>query len=397
MIVFTVTNDLTYDARMHRICGSLATHGYAVTLVGRALPHSIPLGNKPFAQKRLNCRFRKGFPFYAEYNLRLFFFLLFAKYDAVCSIDLDTLPAGCLATLLRRKKRVFDAHEYFSEVPEVASRPFVKGFWEMIARVCLPFYKHAYTVGPALAKIFEEKYGVKFGVVRNVPESFDPTPGPSPTGRGDVVCSVEYTDKSSTAHVAVPSTSPLPLGEGPGVGLLYMGALNEGRGIETAIAAMQRLDNVHLWLAGEGDLSDNLRRLAVDLGVQSKVTFLGYTSPEALRALAQQAWLGLNLLENRGQSYYYSLANKYFLSVQAGVPVLTMNFPEYRALNAQHEVAVLLNELTAEAVIGAVNNLLADKELYTHLQQNCLVAGREWNWEKEEKVLLEIWEQVFNN
>ncbi|HRI62449.1 MAG TPA: glycosyltransferase, partial [Saprospiraceae bacterium] len=193
------------------------------------------------------------------------------------------------------------------------------------------------------------------------------------------------------------ATAPLPVGEGSGVGLLYMGALNEGRGIETALEAMQRLDNVHLRLAGEGDLSGDLRRLAVELGVQNKVTFLGYTGTEMLRTLAQQAWLGLNLLENRGLSYYYSLANKYFLSVQAAVPVLTMDFPEYRALNAQHEVAVLLEELTPEAVAGAVKKLLTDKDLYAHLRQNCLVAGKEWNWEKEEKVLLNIWAGVFKN
>lgn len=364
-IIFTVTNDLTYDQRMHRICGTLASNGYRVWLVGRALPRSLPLEDKPFRQKRLRCFFRKGFPFYAEYNLRLFFFLLFASYDAVCSIDLDTLPAGCLATLLRSKERVFDAHEYFTEVPEVVHRPFVKGFWEMTARICLPFYQHAYTVGPCLAEIFEQKYGLRFGVVRNVP------------ARGG---------KEAAA-------SPSP----PGRGLLYMGALNEGRGIETALKAMQHLDNVQLWLAGEGDLSARLRRLAAELDVEDKVTFLGYTRPEALQALARRAWLGLNLLENRGLSYYYSLANKFFACVQARVPVLTMDFPEYRALNAQYEVAVLLDELTPEKVAGAVNKLLTDKYLYARLHQNCLVATQEWNWEKEEQVLLQIWKNVSSN
>ena len=178
------------------------------------------------------------------------------------------------------------------------------------------------------------------------------------------------------------------------MGLLYMGALNEGRGIETALQAMQHLDNVQLWLAGEGDLSDELRRLAAELRVENKVTFLGYTRPEDLRALAPRAWLGLNLLENRGLSYYYSLANKFFACVQAGVPVLSMNFPEYRALNAQHEVALLLDELTPGTVSGAVNRLLTDKDLYTRLQQNCLAARQEWNWEKEERVLLKIWKEV---
>lgn len=201
-IVFSVTNDLTYDQRMHRICGTLAANGYAVTLVGRALPSSNALETRSFQQKRLHCIFKKGVLFYAEYNLRLFLYLLVSRFDAVCSIDLDTLPAGCLASLLRRKKRVFDAHEYFTEVPEVVDRPTIKWFWERVARTCLPFYRHAYTVGPALARLFEEKYKVEFGVVRNVP-----TKAPS------------QNRQTTNAHKTI----------------LYQGALNEGRGIENHV------------------------------------------------------------------------------------------------------------------------------------------------------------------
>lgn len=361
-LYFTVTNDLTYDQRMHRICGTLADEGYDVWLIGRALPHSIPLITRPFRQRRLPCFFKKGFLFYAEFNVRLFFFLMSRRCDAVCSIDLDTLPAGCLATLLRRRRRVFDAHEYFTEVPEVTDRAFVKAVWEGVARICLPFYRHAYTVGPGLAKIFEERYGLPFGVVRNVPLKEDSPPQVLPEGRKV---------------------------------LFYMGALNEGRGIETALEAMQYLDTTELWLAGEGDLSAPLRALSTRLGVEEKVRFLGYTSPEDLRTLVARAWLGLNLLENRGLSYYYSLANKFFANVQAGVPVLTMDFPEYRALNGQHEVAVLLDELTPEAVAGAIENLLENPAVYQRLQHNCRMAAADWNWEKEKVVLLDIWKQVF--
>lgn len=365
-IIFTVTNDLTYERRMHRICGTLAANGYTTQLIGRELPESVPLEEKPFGQKRLRCFFNKGFVFYAEYNLRLFFFLLFAKYDAVCSIDLDTLPAGCFATLLRGKKRVFDAHEYFTEVPEVVGRPFVRSFWGMVARVCLPFYKHAYTVGPALAKIFEKKYGMKFGVVRNV--------AASPLAFGEGKDGVEQEGEKT---------------------LLYLGALNEGRGVEQALEAMQHLDNVQLWLAGEGDLSDKLRHLATELGVENKVRFLGYVQPGDIPALVARTWLGLNLFENLGLSYYYSLANKFFIYVQAGVPMLTMNFPEYHALNAQHEVAILLDKLSSEAVAEAVKKLLADKELYARLQKNCCVAREEWTWEREQEALLKLWREVF--
>lgn len=175
-ICLTVTNDLTYDQRMHRIAGSLAAHGYAVTLVGRRLPHSVDLDERPFRQHRLRCFWNKGFLFYAEYNLRLFFYLMRASWDAVGVVDLDTLPAGTLAALLKRKARVFDAHEYFTEVPEVTGRPFVKAFWNGVARIFLPFYRYAYTVGPGLADRFSAAYGIPFQVVRNVPSAIGHRP-----------------------------------------------------------------------------------------------------------------------------------------------------------------------------------------------------------------------------
>ena len=363
-ILCTVTNDLTYDQRMQRICATLAQNGYSVELTGRALPHSTPLEERLFRQRRLQCRFNKGFLFYLEFNLRLFWHLIWARYDAVCSVDLDTLPAGCAATILRGKKRVFDAHEYFTEVPEVTGRPFVKWVWNTIARLCLPAYRHAYTVGPALAEIFEKKYGLRFGVVRNMPalaRREDHSPG------------------NATARPKI---------------LLYQGALNAARGIEQSLAALQQLDGVELWLAGEGDLSAQLRQMATDLGVQHKVRFLGYVKPGDLPALTAQAWLGLNVLENKGLSYYYSLANKFFDYVQAGVPILTMDFPEYRALNAQHEVALLLEHLTPANMASAIRFLLENPEAYQRLKDNTGSAGREWNWEKEALVLLEYWRAV---
>ncbi len=360
-LVFTVTNDLSFDQRMQRICRTLAENGYVVTLIGRTLPNMLPLDTSPpYHQKRLRCRFRKGFLFYAEYNLRLSWYLLFATYDVVCSVDLDTLPAGCFATLLRRKRRVFDAHEYFTEVPEVTHRTVVKSIWQTVARICLPWYRHAYTVGQGLADIFEKEYGLPFAVIRNVP---------------------------------VTRNAPIEQKEQPFI-LLYQGALNEGRGIETALEALQYLPEVHLWLAGEGDLSEALRRRSQELGLDDKVRFLGYIKPAELPYYTSQAWLGINLLENKGLSYYYSLANKYFDYIQAGVPMLTMNFPEYRALNAQWETGILLDELEPVTVANAVSRLLNDKDLYQKFQQNCLAARKVWNWEAEQKILLGFWQDV---
>src|SRR5687767_1010559 len=117
-LVFTVTNDLVYDQRMLRICSSLAGAGYHVTLVGRSYRDSPNLLPRPFHQKRLACWSRKGFVFYAEYSVRLFFYLLLKKMDLVCAIDLDTILPCYLVSRLRKKKRVYDAHELFCEMKE---------------------------------------------------------------------------------------------------------------------------------------------------------------------------------------------------------------------------------------------------------------------------------------
>ncbi len=359
-LILTVTNDLICDQRMYRIASSLVKAGHVVTLVGRVLPESAPLRAQGYEQQRLRCWFRRGFLFYAEYNLRLFAWLLRQPADAFGAVDLDTLLAVCAAGVLRQMPVVFDAHEYFTEVPELSGRPIVKWVWTMIGRLCVPFCRQAYTVGPMLADIFSRQYRRPFGVVRNVP-------------------------LAQREPLALP---PVP----PPFVLLYQGALNEGRGVEALLEAMRHLPNTVLWLAGEGDLSASLRQKAAQLALGERVRFLGRLHPEKLRALTPKAWLGVNLMDGQQSlSYYYSLANKFFDYVQAGVPVLTMNFPEYRALNTQYAVAHLIGELSPAAIVEAVRYLQENPDAYQRLRQATLQARTAWVWEREEPTLLALW------
>ena len=361
-LVFTVTNDLRYDQRMMRICGSLSVAGHQVTLVGRLRRKSPSLPETSYQQVRLRCWFDRGKLFYLEYNLRLFIWLLRHKFEVYTAIDLDTILPNLAIARIKGKKIHYDAHEYFSEVPEVVDRPSIKRIWEAVARFAIPRVDAAYTVGPALAQIFQARYGIPFQVIRNVPTRMVSTPQPL---------------NSSTPQV-----------------ILYQGVLNQGRGLEIAIAAMQQIDGAELWLAGEGDLSTALRQLATDLHLEHKVKFLGYLAPEDLRAITTQATIGLNLLENRGLSYYYSLANKAFDYVQAEVPSIQMKFPEYIALQEEHRVFYLLSRLEVDALVEAIQRLLLDDELYLALQEGCRKAAVDWCWEKEATTLLGLYSIV---
>ena len=281
--------------------------------------------------------------------------------DILCAVDLDTILPNLIVSKLRRKKRVYDAHEYFTEVPEVVRRPRIQRIWARIADWAIPQFKYCYTVGDALADIMTKRYGPAFEVIRNVPV---------------------------VTQRLRKSESPPPFI------LIYQGVLNEGRGLEVLIQAMLKLEHVELWLAGEGDLSLALRDLTSELNLHKQVKFLGYLNPEELRSITPQAHLGLNLLENRGLSYYYSLANKSFDYIQAGLPSLQMNFPEYSALQEKYEVFELLENLSIGSVVTAVNKVKPTSDRYVILKKNCHAARLELNWEKEQKKLLNFYAQI---
>ena len=357
-IFFTVTNDLNYDQRMIRICSSLARNSWDVTLIGRKKNNSQPLENQPFKQKRLTVFFQKGPLFYFEFNLRLFFYLL-KKSDLICSIDLDTLPSGYFASKMANKQLIFDAHEYFQEVPEVVNRPFIQKIWKAIANTFIPKVNGAYTVCESLKNIFSKKYNINFEVIRNLPFSKN------------------NNSKNKRSQKKI---------------ILYQGALNDGRGLEEMIEVMPLLENCELWLAGEGDLSKVLREQTTKIGVEDRVKFLGMILPEQLPQITAKADIGLNLLKNKGLNYYYSLANKTFDYIQAGIPAIHMDFPEYRIINEKYKIGVLIPDLNQETILAAVSKLI-EEDHYELIQKNCSAAAKELTWENEEKKLLKFYNQ----
>lgn len=363
-LVFTVTTDLNYDQRMQRICGSLARAGYEVLLIGREWPASQPLTPQPYRQQRLRCHFTRGKLFYLEYNLRLLVRLLGQRAAAWCAIDLDTALPVWLRARLARQPFIYDAHELFTEVPEVVARPAVQRVWRKIENFIVPRAALVYTVGPALARVFEQRHGRPVAVVRNI------------------------------SWLVAGALPPAPAAAPADGFILYQGALNAGRGLEPLLEAMPQVRG-RLVICGEGDLSEELREQAARLGLlqSGQVEFRGYVLPTELRELTRHATVGLNLLENMGLSYYYSLANKFFDYLHAGVPQVVIDFPEYRALNDQYDVADLVPDVLPATLAAALNRLLpgGDAARYHQLAENCRHARPLLSWQHEEQQLLRLY------
>jgi glycosyltransferase involved in cell wall biosynthesis len=293
-IFFTVTNDLSYDQRMIRICTSLANAGYAVTLVGVQKKDSIALSLQPFHQERLPVFFEKGKLFYAEYNLRLFFYLLFKKMDGICAIDLDTIIPCYVISSIKKIPRIYDAHELFCEMKEIVTRPGIYKIWKWIERKTVPHFKYGYTVNQPIADEFKKMYGCRYEIIRSI---------------------TVYNESQQL----VPKEKFI----------LYQGAVNEGRSFETLIPAMQWV-KAPLIICGVGNFLQQTKKLVNELQLQEKVIFKGTLLPASLREITNKAYIGITLFEKSGLSNYYSLANRFFDYIHSGVPQLCVNYPVYK-------------------------------------------------------------------
>jgi len=362
-IVLTVTNDLVTDNRLHKVGSSLREMGADVLLVGRILPGSKSL-NRNYATHRLRLYFRKGPLFYFEYNFRLFWFLLFHRFDIYVANDLDTLPANFLAAKIKRKPLVYDSHEYFTQVPELIHRPRIQRIWHRLEKMLLPRVTAAYTVCQSIAEVYFKEYGVPFHIVRNLPV------------------------KRSKA-TKVDNAKKLRLNDEKLV--LYQGVLNLGRGLDLAIRAMNFLNHVRLIIIGDGDVREQLEELVEREGLKEKVSFLGRIPVEELYDYTHQADLGISLEEDLGMNYRFALPNKLFDYIQAEIPVICSDLPEMKNIVESYKVGRIVTNRTPEMLADLIQNALEESGKRMLWKTNCKLAACALNWEQEEKILEEIY------
>jgi len=361
-LIFTVTNDLNYDQRIQRICHSLCKNGYQVILVGRKLRASLPLNQALFYQKRLSCFFEKGPLLYVEFNLRLAFYLLFTKFDVICSIDMDTILPCYLLSFFKQKKRVYDAHELFSEQKEIISRKNIHTLWSLLEKWIIPKFKNGYTVNESVKNEFNKRFGVDYSVIRNLPLK---------------ISSQKFQARNSKEEKFI----------------LYQGAVNEGRCFETLIPAMKHID-CKLVICGIGNFYDQLIQLIKENHVEDKIELKGNLLPEYLHQLTPTATIGLTLFEANGLNQIYSLSNRFFDYIMAEIPQVCVAFPEYKKINDEFNIAMLIDSTTIDKISLTINNLLNDAVIRQELIGNCRIAKEIFNWENEETKLLNFWKNI---
>lgn len=347
------------DQRVAKTCDVLSEIGYEVVLIGRRLRNSPPVDRK-YKTKRFRLLFKTSFLFYAEYNLRLFFYLLFQRKEVLIANDLDTLLPNYLVSLWQRKKLIYDSHELFTEVPELVNKPFVKKFWTSIEKRIFPKLKNVIVVSEGIAAYYLEKYNIQCYVIRNLP-----------------------TIKETKSHI-------LPFDHQGEKTIMYQGAVNMGRGLELMIDTMPVLEGYVLMIAGVGDILVTLKEKVQRQQLEKKVFFLGRISPAQLQKITPLADMGISLEEDLGLNYRYALPNKLFDYIHAQIPVVVSDLPEMRSIVRNYEIGQTLTQRSITQLAALITSMEKD-----HYADRLKKAKKVLNWDTEKEKLITIFKHLY--
>lgn len=365
--IVAVINDLVTDQRVHKSCLEISNAGFDVLLVGRQLKSSPKMDTRPYGSHRMKLLFTSGPLFYAFFNFRLFWFLLFHKSDLIVSNDLDTLLASFLVSKIKKVPLVYDSHEYFTEVPELEGR-MAKKVWLSIEKFIFPKIEHIITVNNSIASIYQNLYNKELLVVRNMPLKLD-----------------FEIEKLTKTELKINPNNRIIILQGSGI--------NQDRGGEEAVLAMKYVSRAVLLIVGGGDALPLLKKMVEEHQLQNKVLFIPRQTRKKLYAYTKLADIGLSLDKDSNLNYHFSLPNKIFDYIQCGTPVLASNLPEISRIINTYKIGQTIDEVCVESISSAINKMLDSNYKENHIE-NLNKAASELIWETDAAKIRNLYKKI---
>lgn len=292
--------------------------------------------------------------------------------DVVHANDGNTLVPALALRVLCGSSIVYDAHELWTHRNVRQDRWLAPHVERVIEQVVARLSAGVVTVSPSIADWMQRELGLRERptLVRNVPV-FAGVPDPS-GGRLRALTGLEPQDRV----------------------IAYCGGITTGRGLEETVDALPLLpEEVHLVLLGFGDRRyvDGLLGRAADRGVRHRVHEAGAVpGPQVPQALAD-ADVAVVYVRPICLSYEYSLPNKLFESIHAGLPIVAADLPDTAALVLELGVGEVFDARTPEELAEAVSSVLSDPTAYRAAATR---AAPTLDWREEAARLVALYARV---
>jgi glycosyltransferase involved in cell wall biosynthesis len=313
MNLHIVLNTFSNDARVEKETETLANLPFVenveiVALWEAGLPQTEVIGARRHVS-RIRLRSRR-LPKdllsqtikYGEFIWRVVRSPAFRNVEVTHCHDLNTLPIGVLLKTLRGSRVVYDAHELETE------RHGMTGYRRVLARILERYLVRRVdaiiVVSDSIAEWYERAYRIQRPLVlRNIPRRKN-VPG---------------RDHSLLRK-------RLGLGDDARV-FLYQGLISEARGIRRLLDVFSGLPSAHLVCLGFGPLVASVQKHSRRY---PNIHYLPAVPNSELLSYTIGADVGVCLGDSPNLSYQFSLPNKLFEYVLAGLPVVIFDHPDKR-------------------------------------------------------------------
>ncbi len=288
----------------------------------------------------------------------------YKSYDIIHCNDLNTLPIGFIIKKFFNKnvKIVYDAHEYETEIHGLNG--IKKTLIKKLEKFLIKYADKVICVSDAIANEYVKLYNIeKPGLVLNTP----------------LYKEIEKEDKfREILNISKDKTI-----------FLYQGGLSGGRGIEILLNTFKQIKyekNVIVFM-GYGSLEEVVVKASKEY---KNIYFHKAVSPNVLLSYTCSADFGISTIEDSCLNYRYCLPNKIFEYIMAEIPVIVSNLYEMKRLVKNNDIGVVAKNNNTDGLKKAIEeaNKLDKEELNKNIQK----VKRIYNWEEQEKVLLDIYE-----
>ncbi|MBN1969792.1 MAG: glycosyltransferase [Candidatus Delongbacteria bacterium] len=367
-ILFIGLDPIKFDARAMRSCISASQNGCDVNFIGcssykdrsedsRFNIHEIHFINSfPLSMKMI---------IFWVYTFYLGFKLLVNKnkFDLIVSLDIYPLLPSYLLKIIYRSKFVYDIHEYWRGHTSFKKGSLKYYIWTSYENFFISKTDYNITVGNFLSEKLANDYKVvKPRVLPNIPMS-------KPELRNDYLREKFKLDSNTFIYI-------------------YQGTIYKGESYRKIIDTINKIDNCALvFITHKPDRVEELKQYAKHNNIDNVYFHEGVVSEKLLKITAS-ANCGLTILDNLGDTFYYSVPNKMYEFILAGIPQISSNFPEMIEIVEKNEIGITLNP-DMPVYLDSFNRIRNDINFYKKLVSNVKNIQNDFSWER---IFVEVYE-----
>ncbi len=276
--------------------------------------------------------------------------------------SLGLLPLGVLCKVVYGAKLIYDAHEYETERQGLSG--IRKRLSKILEKKLIVYCNKVIVVSEPIADEYKKMYPdlLRPYVVLNTP----------------LYKNIEKKDIfRETFDIAKDK-----------IIFLYQGGLSSGRGIEILLNTFKDIKDEKSVIAfmGYGLLQKDIEKASKEY---VNIYFHPAVSPDVLLDYTSSADFGISTIEDTCLSYHYCLPNKMFEYTMAEIPVIVSNLPEMKRIVEDNAIGIVSKKNNPDGLREAIQKATRlDKE---ELQKNIQKVKKVYNWEEQEKVLLEVY------